>query len=158
MINVVTRAVMTALTLVGTTLVADDCKGPDAGGGGGPTKVCDLRISKGPWLFTARPDVEIRASVQVTCDRPPQSHRLEVWLERDVTASGNWILQGDSVREGLVPDAAGFERTVRFPGCISSTWRVVARAKGTGPSGTPFDFKLPDSETRPTTIKCPGPR
>ncbi len=133
----------------------------DQGGNGDTVKVCDLRVSKGPWVFTSRTtpgDVEIRGSVQAVCDRPPQSHRLEVWLERDVTASGNWLLQGNILRENLIPDAEGFERTVRYDGCISSRWRVMARASGVGPSGTPFRFDLPESETRPTAIKCPGPK
>lgn len=141
----------------------DDGGGSDPIGGGnpGPVKVCDLRVSKGPWVFTSttvKGDVKIRTSVYVTCDRPPQSHRLEVWLERDVTASGNWLLQGNVVGEGLIPHNAGFERTARFNGCISSKWRVLARATGVGPSGTPLRFDLPESETRPTAIKCPGPK
>jgi hypothetical protein len=137
------------------------CQPDDGTADGGPTKVCDMRVSKAPWLFrstTRASDVEIRASVYVTCDRPPQSHRLEVWLERDVTASGNWLLQGPVVRDSLIPDAAGFERTARFVGCISSEWRVMARAAGVGPSGTPFRFDLPESETHPTAIQCPGPK
>jgi hypothetical protein len=34
----------------------------------------------------------------------------------------------------------------------------MARATGVGPSGTPFRFDLPESETRPTAITCPGPK
>lgn len=156
MIDVVTRAAFTAFVVVGTALVADgSCAPPPSSGG--VAKACDMRVRSGPWVFGSGKAQKISASVHVECDKPPRTHKLEVWLERDVTASGSWLLQSDTLspaRSATAPDASGFDLTTTFGGCITGKWRVMAKATGVDDTGTPFKFNLPDSEARPTQLKC----
>src|SRR4051812_2047189 len=119
-------------------------------------KSCDMRVSKGPWIYQSGSDVKTTAELWVICDVPPKSHHLEPWLERDVTDSGNWLLQGGVVHDYNIPPPTGDTVWVEVEGCISCKWRVMARATGIGPNGKPFRFDLPIAETRPTRLTCPG--
>lgn len=154
---------VSAAAIVMLACQGDPSPGQPAGGNHPPdkhgVKLCNTVVRAGPWFYRrGGPSGQIRASVHSECDPPPVlHHHLQLWLERDVTASGNWLLQGNIVHESLVPDVAGFDREVTFPGCISGRWRVRARVDGVDPNGEQFRWDLPAAEARPTTIQCPGP-
>lgn len=138
------------------------------GSGGAPVKpktpglACDMGLAKGPWIYKRKgsADVEIRASVWVRCAKAPKAHHLEVWLERDTTDGGGWMLPakgGEIARTERIPGLLGFDTTAAFPGCISGRWRVRAKATGVSPANIPFKFSLPDDESGAVRLTCPGP-
>lgn len=150
-----TTAAMALLSLV----LAETCGTAPSSGArdANPTdQNCHLRVISAPQVYGEGKLTEIRATVKATCQVPPPHHHLHLTLEFDLHRDGHFMVQSAGFDENLIPDAAGYERSISFGGCIPGLWRVKGEVDGTALDGkTPFAGTLNGQATLIHT--CPGP-
>ena len=143
--------------------LADKCdsdpnqKGP-SGGKPATRKACDLRPHSPETAVLAGKAV-VSATVEATCDKPPVSHKLKVWLEKKV--DGTWTQQtipgGDSSAncEEIPPSGSWIKCQFVLFTCSKGSWRTRALATGTGPSPANLPFSFSPDEKPSALIVCP---
>lgn len=155
-------AAFVALTLI----TASGCK-PEGGGHNagqpGAKKVCDIRLSPPTTELLAGKAV-VKAEAKSTCDVPPTSHKVQIWLEKEL--NGEWTLthvpKGDAkgLCEEIAPTGAWISCSFRIFYCSPGKWRPKVLVTGTGPSGTPFAFSPdgPKNKAEARIVSCPKPK
>lgn len=157
MIYVLMRIAMTACMAIGTTLVADDCKGPEGGsteGGGGLSKACDTRLERP--VEASRPEgTVVRVYSVSTCDTPPQKHVVHLSIEHLTSSEkggerGDWkpmpSFNGQTFRScEAIPFPGSDVRCEWYVPCIvNGLYQARATVTGAGPDGRAFSFTVPE--------------
>jgi hypothetical protein len=155
MIYVLMRVGMMVCTAISTTLVADDCKGPEAGGGGGSTKICDTVLER-PRVALRPQGLTIVTYSVSSCDVAPQRHVVHLSLEHQVGSEngserGDWkpmpSYDGTTFRScEAIPHPGSNVRCEWYIPCIAAGWyQTRSTVTGTGPQGAPFSFTVPEA-------------
>lgn len=133
----------TALLAGALALTLGGCVAPSggsSGGSGGAPQVGDNGTNDSCYSQFAPPDTgiglgaSIKGSVQLFCKIPPQTHHLEIRLQREV--NGAWTDQNRRQWDDI-PPTIPFFRFTTAP-CVPGSWRVVYSTWGTSATGKPF--------------------
>ena len=103
-----------------------------------PNYTCRLRLAKPPEAVTIEDERWVRAIVETECDadKPPRSHNLTLWLERQ-DAAGHWrmIKIADFTR---VPGSEPRKNVVAYAGCQDGRWRLRVVVSGRSATGVEY--------------------
>lgn len=102
-------------------------------GDGGRDNTCEAALN--PLDTGILVGASIKATVLTKCATPPQSHLLDVKLQRDV--NGRWISQNERSWNDIPGPVAIIPRLVTAS-CVPGSWRVVVHIEGASASGKPF--------------------
>lgn len=144
-------ALLVALALFGGAVVACDKVGV------GSPYLCDTRLSAPVISEEIADNYAIDAVATATCDASPDTHVIQLWIERE-NAGPVWATWGNADADW------GTTHEVPRPGspvvfhwyvipCKSGHYRTRALVTGTGHDGRSFSFSVP--EMPDATINCP---
>jgi hypothetical protein len=126
----------------------------------GGVKLCDIRL-KAP-VAQALPgrNIVVTGVTQATCDIPPTSHVVTVWLEFQNGRNWEQVVMAEGPLAGtcaeIPPPGMWIEcRASVFNQCKDGRWRTKALVTGTTAQGVPFAFTPPEAPS--TLVKCPQP-
>lgn len=123
-------------------------------------KVCAIKLAA-PTVEKLADFVFVVAKAKSTCDVPPVSHKVQLWVEKMV--DGAWVQQfvkdGEpkAICEEIPPKGKTIECKYMTPVCSTGNWRTHALVTGTGPSNTPFAFEPPE-KPEAKILSCPKPK
>lgn len=99
--------------------------------------------------------------VTPTCNVPPSSHAIDVWLEYKPIDTWGWNTNSIHSISGTIPDQTGFPLKVSML-CVAGWFRTRVHVNGRGPAsdknptGIPFDFWDTGAEKTVTAADCKG--